>query len=356
MKQTDIIWSFSSLGDEIRTFLKNPSASEHEDWNIALKLAEQQNGWFTRDNIISALHGIEHWLRTNALTNWLAHYPELPKENTKPITISIVMAGNIPLVGFHDFLCVLITGNIIDAKQSSSDNILLKFLSKKLIVIEPEFEKHIHFIEKLSSTANAVIATGSNNTARHFEYYFRNVPHIIRKNRNGIAILTGDETTEDLSKLGEDVFSYFGLGCRNISKMYTPEGFDLGNFFRGIEKYSPVVNHNKYANNYTYNRTIFLMDGKIFTDNNFLAVIEDKAIPSPIAVLHYERYNNLTSLAKELATQKELIQCIATTEKAKQGLGNLPIPVVKLGETQSPSLMDYADGVDVIKFIVEQSK
>ncbi len=356
MNQTKAIKSFSQLGDEIRAFLKNPNAVEHEEWNTALTLAEQQNGWFTSDSIVNSLKGIEPWLTTASLTSWLAHYTQLPQENTNPITVSVVMAGNIPLVGFHDFLCVLITGNIIDAKQSSTDNVLLKFLAKRLIAIEPVFEKHIHFIEKLSATANAVIATGSNNTARHFEYYFRNVPHIIRKNRNGVAILTGEETTEDLSKLGEDIFSYYGLGCRNISKMYIPEGYDLGNFFRGIEKYSAVVNHNKYANNYTYNRTIFLMDGKIFNDNNFLAVIEDKAIPSPIAVLHYERYNNLNSLTEKLAAQKELIQCIATTEKVKQQLGNIPIPVVKLGEAQSPGLMDYADGVDVIKFIVEQSK
>jgi hypothetical protein len=352
MKLSSAINSFHKLGEEIRTFLANPSA--HEDWNTALRVAEQQNGWFTRANILSALHGIEPWLNIAMLEKWAAMYPELAKENTKPMTISVVMAGNIPLVGFHDFLCILITGNTIQAKLSHADNILLTFLAKKLIVIEPEWEKHIQFIDKLSSSANAIIATGSNNTARHFEYYFRNVPHIIRKNRNGVAIIDGTETVEELGKLGEDIFSYFGLGCRNISKMYVPEGYDLGIFFRAIEKFQDVINHNKYANNYTYNRTIFLMDGKIFTDNNFLAVIEDKAIPSPIAVLHYEKYSDLVVLGKSLSEQKEQVQCIAASEKAQKKLGNLPIPIVGLGETQSPKLWDYADGVDVIKFILGQ--
>ncbi len=356
MKQSEAIKSFNQLGNELREFLKEPSLPKHEDWNTALKLAEQQNGWFTRDSILSALKGIEPWLNIKMLEEWLAKYPELQKENTKPITISVVMAGNIPMVGFHDFVCILITGNNISAKQSHADNILMKFMAKKLIAIEPEWEKHIQFIEKLSPSANAIIATGSNNTAKHFEYYFRNVPHIIRKNRNGIAILDGTETSEEIGKLGEDIFSYYGLGCRNISKMYVPQDYDLGIFFRGIEKFSNVINHHKYANNYTYNRTIFLMDGKVFTDNNFLAVIEDKAIPSSIAVLHCERYNDLPTLAKSLSTQKELIQCIAANERVIKKLDELPIPIVCLGDTQSPKLWDYADGVDVVKFIMEQSK
>lgn len=345
--------SFNQLGNDIREFLVN---KEDKEWNEILKLAEQQNGWFTQKNIINTLKGIEFWLTQSALEKWLAHYPTLPKENLKPINVGVIMAGNIPLVGFHDFLCVLITGNNIDAKLSSSDAILLKFITKKLIAINPEWEKHIHFIDKLTATTQAVIVTGSNSTAKHFEHYFRNTPHIIRKNRNGVAILDGTETIEDIGKLGEDIFSYFGLGCRNISKLYIPENFDLANFFRGIEKFSPVVYHNKYANNYTYNRTIFLMGSKVFLDNNFMAVIEDKAIPSPIAVTHYERYNNLASLKTELASQKEMIQCVATTERTAKALENTDLPLVKLGETQSPSLMDYADGVDVIKFIAELVK
>jgi hypothetical protein len=356
MKQTEAIKSFNQLGEDLRGFLKDPSSNKYEDWNTALKLAEQQNGWFTRDSIISALHGIESWLATKSLEDWLANYPELPKENTKPITISVVMAGNIPLVGFHDFICILLTGNTIEAKLSHADKVFLQFVAKKLIAIEPEWEKHIKFIDKLSSSANAIIATGSNNTARHFEYYFRNVPNIIRRNRNGVAILDGSETTEELGKLGEDIFSYFGLGCRNISKMYVPDGYDLAIFFRAIEKFSDVINHNKYNNNYSYNRTIFLMDGKIFTDNNFLTVIEDPVIPSPIAVLHYEKYKDLPTLAESLSAQKDLIQCIATSERVKKKLVNMPIPVVGFGETQSPKLSDYADGVDVMKFILGQGK
>ena len=348
MKLADTINSFHNLGEEIRAFLANPPA--HEEWSKALTLAEHQNGWFTRDNILLALRGIETWLHKDKLEKWLSVY-HLPAENTKPITISVVMAGNIPLVGFHDFLCVLVTGNIIQAKLSHSDVILMKYIAHLLININPELATHIQFVDRLDSSANAIIATGSNNTARHFEYYFRNTPNIIRRNRNGIAILDGSETMEDIGKLGSDIFTYFGLGCRNVSKLYIPDGYDLSQFFLGIEKFKDVVNHNKYANNYTYNRTIFLMDGKVFTDNNFFAVIEDKAIPSPIAVLHFERYKDLATLSKELSEQKELIQCIAAKERVAKKL-NVSIPIVGLGETQSPSLTDYADGVDVIKFIL----
>lgn len=353
MKQEKAIQSFTRLGDEIRAFLQSPD--QHPDWNTALKTAETQNAWFTRENIINSLKGIEFWLTKPALEAWLLNYPTLPKENTRPIHIGVIMAGNIPLVGFHDLLCVLITGNIIDAKLSSSDSILMKFLTQRLIAIEPELQHYINFIEKLGS-ADAVIATGSNNTARHFEYYFRNVPHIIRRNRNGVAVLDGTETPDEIGKLGEDIFSYFGLGCRNISKVYIPQDYKLDNLFGGIEKFSPVANHNKYANNYTYNRTIFLMAGKVFLDNNFFCIIEDTVIPSPIAVLHYERYSNLNTLGSALTAQKEAIQCIAATERVARVLGQTEIPVVGLGKTQLPGLMDYADGVDVIKFILEQGK
>ncbi|MGP8215263.1 MAG: acyl-CoA reductase [Bacteroidia bacterium] len=355
MKLKERVYSFHLLGEQIREFLSTPFSRQHEDWNVVFKLAETQNGWFTRNNIIKALHGIEPWLNTQMLEKWLSFYPGLPAENKKPLAISVVMAGNIPLVGFHDFLCVLITGNIIEAKLSHADNILLPFIANKLIAIDPRWEKHIKFTDKLSLTTDAIIATGNNNTARHFEYYFRNVPHIIRKNRNGIAILDGTETNEELSKLGNDIFNYFGLGCRNISKLYVPEGYDFSNFFRAIEKFKDIINHHKYANNYAYNRTIYLMDGKVFTDNGFLAVIEDKQISSPIAVLHFKEYKSIDSLCESLLQHREQIQCIAANEKFAKQLGNLSIPVVEPGETQSPKLWDYADGVDVMEFILEQS-
>ncbi|HTA83509.1 MAG TPA: acyl-CoA reductase [Bacteroidia bacterium] len=355
MKQIQAIEDFSKLGEDMAGFIENPQSEIYTEWIEALRLAEYQNGWFTRKSILSALKGIASWLNKPELELWLSKYPELKKENAKPITVNVIMAGNIPLVGFHDFLSILITGNSINAKLASADSVLLKFLIKKLIAINPDWEKHINVVEKIPNTANAIIATGSNNTARHFEYYFRNMPHIIRKNRNSIAILDGTETAVEIGKLGEDIFSYYGLGCRNISKLFVPIGYDFVPFFQGIEKFKDVVNHNKYANNYNYNRTIFLMDGVVFTDNGFIMVTKKESISSPIAVLHFEEYSDLSQLSETLVKEKENIQCIAVKESLGKRLRTLDIPIVGLGQTQSPKLWDYADGVDVIKFLMEQS-
>jgi len=341
--------SFHLLGEEIRNFLDG-KASQQAEWEKVLQLAEQENGWFTPESIIRALKGISLWLEKGALTKWLAEYPQLKTENKKPLTVGVVMAGNIPLVGFHDFLCVLLSGNILHAKLSHSDARLLPFLANKLIEIEPAWKEKIQFVEKLNGTLNAVIATGSNNTARHFEYYFRNVPHIIRRNRNGIAVLTGSETDTELNALGVDIFSYFGLGCRNVSKLYVPNNYDFSNFFKNIEPYKTVINHNKYHSNYVYNRTIYLMDGKKFTDNGFLAVINNPALSSPIAVLNFEEYENMEKLNKDLNGMKEQIQCVVCKDQKLDA----PAKVIPFGETQSPSLSDYADGVDVMLFLLEQ--
>jgi hypothetical protein len=355
MKQIQAIEDFSKLGEEMSRFIENPQSEIYTEWNEALRLAEYQNGWFTRESILSVLKGIAPWLTKSNLEQWLSKYPQLQKENAKPITVNVIMAGNIPLVGFHDFLSILITGNSINTKLASADSVLLKFLIKKLISINSDWEKYINVVEKIPNTANAIIATGSNNTARHFEYYFRNMPHIIRKNRNSIAILDGTETVEEIGKLGEDIFSYFGLGCRNISKLFVPEGYDFVPFFQSIEKFKDVVNHNKYANNYNYNRTIFLMDGIVFTDNGFVMVTKKDSISSPIAVLHFEEYSDIAQLTELLVKEKENIQCIAAKESLRKRLGTLDTPIVELGQTQLPELWDYADGVDIIKFLMEQS-
>ncbi len=351
MKLTKAIESFQKLGDEIREYLANNGS--HPDWDVALRSAEAQNAWFTRENVLLALKQFAPWLDKEALAKWLSKY-HIPEENKKPIMVGVVMAGNIPLVGFHDMLCVLLTGNALVAKLSHSDSVLMLFIIKKLKEIEPGWEKNIQVADKLSTSSDAIIATGSNNSAKHFEYYFKNIPHIIRKNRNGIAVLNGSETTKELSKLGEDIFTYFGLGCRNVSKLYVPEEYDFGGFFRSIEKLGEVINHHKYVNNYGYNRTIYLMDGKVFTDNNFLMVTESKDIASPIAVLYFERYLDYKSLGKTLLEDFENIQCIAASENVYKELHkHTPIPIVGLGQTQSPTLQDYADGVDVIKFLLE---
>jgi hypothetical protein len=352
MQLNDAIESFYSLGEEIRNFLED-SGFQQEEWNKTLQLAEQENPWFTRDNIIEALRDILLWLNRDTLNKWVSSYPELNMENNTPQTIGVVMAGNIPLVGFHDFLCVLLSGNILHAKLSNSDSRLLTFIANRLITIEPEWKNRIYFVEKLTIGADAVIATGSNNTARHFEYYFRNIPNIIRRNRNGIAILDGNETNVELYTLGKDIFSYFGLGCRNVSKLYVPEGYIFDNFFMNIESYKNVINHNKYHSNYVYNRTIFLMDGKTFTDNGFLAVINNTPLSSPIAVLNFEEYTSIEKLAEELKGVKEQIQCVAISNRNAGAQNFADLPLVNFGDTQHPSLSDYADGVDVLKFLLK---
>lgn len=353
MQYDDAIDSFHSLGEEIRNFLEG-NAFKQEEWEKTLLIAEQENQWFTQENIKESLRGILLWLDRDVLNKWLSAYTKLDWEGNEPLTVGVVMAGNIPLVGFHDFLCVLMSGNILHAKLSASDSRLLKFLAGKLIGIEPGWKDKIHFVEKLNTGIDAVIATGSNNTARHFEYYFRNIPHIIRRNRNGIAILGGSESKEELHTLGKDIFSYFGLGCRNVSKLYVPKGYVFDTFFLSIEPYKNVINHNKYHSNYVYNRTIYLMDGKKFTDNGFLAVINNHQLSSPIAVLNFEEYDNVEKLEEQLTGMKEQIQCIAVTDSLSKSLKHSGLLLVKIGETQSPSVSDYADGMDVMEFLLKQ--
>lgn len=355
MQLSQAINSFHSLGEELRNFPEG-EVFRKEEWENTLLLTEQENPWFTQENIKKALRGILLWLDRDSLNKWLSAYPEIDFVNNKPLIIGAVMAGNIPLVGFHDFLCVLLSGNILHAKLSSSDKKLLPFLSGRLIDIEPEWKDRIQFVDRLTATMNAVIATGSNNTARHFEYYFRDIPHIIRRNRNGMAILDGKESKEELFRLGGDIFSYFGLGCRNVSKLYVPQNYIFNSFFEAIEPYKTVINHNKYHSNYVYNRTIYLMDGKVFTDNGFLAVINNPQLSSPIAVLNFEEYESLKKLKSELPEMKEQIQCIVLTERVKAGFENIEIPLVSIGETQSPSLTDYADGVNVMRFLSGQQE
>ena len=255
------------------------------------------------------------------------------------------MAGNIPLVGFHDFICIMMSGHKIVAKLSSDDNRLLPAIASKLIEVEPEFAGQITYSEDKLTNFDAVIATGSNNTSRYFEYYFRNVPHIIRMNRNGVAVLTGSETKEELSLLGEDIFMYFGLGCRSISKVFVPKSYSFEGFFRAIENYKYVADHNKYYNNYEYYKSIYLINSVKHFDNGFLLMKEDIGFASPPAVLFYEEYENLKNLNNRLELEKNEIQCIVSHQKDVAG-------AISLGCAQKPDLWDYADGVDTIEFML----
>jgi len=315
--------------------------SDAADLEEVILTASTHNSWFTEDNIRFALQGWSDALTEVNLEKWLAVY-EVPEK--QPKVVAIVMAGNIPLVGFHDFLSVLISGNFVLAKLSSNDSILLPFLSEKLIEIEPEFKGGIAFTEGRLSDFDAVIATGSNNTARYFDYYFGKYPHIIRRNRNSVAVLTGNETPEALEALANDIFRYFGLGCRNVSKIFIPKEFDFEPFFNAMYSWREMINNNKYINNYDYNKAVYLMSNISLLDNEFMLLKEDKAFSSPISVVFYEFYDSLDTLTKYLSEYKEHVQAIISNEELP---GAIPF-----GQAQTPLLWDYADGVDTLKFLL----
>ncbi|WP_425075497.1 acyl-CoA reductase [Psychroserpens sp. S379A] len=305
-----------------------------------IKLAHEHNGWFTKENIYFALNGWSNQLIKSNITTWLSKYKF---NNDEPLkTIAIITAGNIPLVGFHDFLSVLISGQRVLVKQSSNDKHLLPYLAKYLEYVEPEFKGRIQFTEDKLERYDAVIATGSDNTARYFEYYFKDKPSIIRKNRNSVAVLTGNESEEELKALSEDIFRYYGLGCRNVSKLFVPHNYNFDNFFKAMYDWHPIINEAKYANNYDYNKAVYLMSEFNMLENGFLMLKEDKSFSSPIATVFYEQYKSLEELKELLKQNKDQIQCVVSN--------NFIDDEIRFGQTQMPNLWDYADGVDTISF------
>jgi len=336
--------AFVELGNQLHSLLNDffDNSSKTPEFELVIRQAEAENSWFTRENIMYSLQQWANVLTEENIENWLNPYNI--KTSIPAKTVGVIMAGNIPLVGFHDFLCVLISGHNVRIKLSSGDKRLLPFMSKLLMNIEPAFSDYIHFEEHTLKNYDAVIATGSNNTARYFEYYFRNKPHIIRKNRNAVAILTGEETSADFKGLGEDICRYFGLGCRNVSKLMVPKAYNFKTFYEGIEDYNNYINTHKYANNYDYNKAVFLMSDISFLDNGFLILKPDNAFSTPIGVLNYDEYSDENYIDNSLKNNIENIQCV---------VGNHHLCDVKFGESQHPTLSDYADGVDTIKFLIE---
>ncbi|GAB5399328.1 MAG: acyl-CoA reductase [Aureisphaera sp.] len=308
-----------------------------------LQQAKAHNSWFTESNLKFALQNWSEALTLTQLEAWSKDY-HFPENNT-PKTIAIVMAGNIPLVGFHDFIAVLMSGHKVLAKLSSNDKVLLPYLAKELIDLEPEFANYVQFTEEKLEGFDAVIATGSNNTARYFDYYFGKYPHIIRKNRNSVAVLNGQESKEQMEALATDVFQYFGLGCRNVSKIYIPEGYNFDSFFNGMYSWKEIINNNKYINNYDYNKAVYLMSDIALLDNEFMLLKEDLQFSSPISVVFYERYQDLATLKTRISESQENIQCVVSN----CGLEG----EIAFGEAQTPKLWDYADGVDTLKFLLE---
>ena len=303
----------------------------------AIERAKVQNGWFQREACMEAIQSWGSALKPKNISQWINQYQI--NENNSPKTIAVIMAGNIPLVGLHDLISIWISGNRALVKCPTKDSVLIPFIVEN----NPLFRSLTSFTDGKLEGFDAVIATGSNNAARYFDYYFSKYPHIIRKNKNGVAVLDGSETQEDMENLGKDMLQYYGLGCRNVSKLYLSKGFDLDLVFGGLYPYAGVIEMNKYANNYDYNKAVYLMSEFEFVENGFFILIEDRAISSPIATGHYEFYESLSLLKSHLLEQQENIQCIVSKADIE---GAIPF-----GEAQNPQLWDYADGVDTLEFL-----
>jgi hypothetical protein len=311
--------------------------SNDASWQGVKENAERENGWFIPEFVDRATNAIANsFLQKDILEKWVSAY-DLPASIVSPKTVGIVMAGNIPLVGFHDLLCVFISGHKAIIKASSKDEILIKHLVDKLIEWNNEVNESIQFSEMLKG-CDAYIATGSNNSAGYFQHYFGKYPHIIRRNRTSVAVLNGNESNDELSKLADDVFLYFGLGCRNVTKLYVPEDYDFIPLLDAFKKYDHLALNHKYKNNYDYNLAIHLLNKKYFMSTSGLLLVEDASIFSPISQLHYEFYSDPENLSETLYKNTDL-QCLI-------GKGFTPF-----GQAQCPSISDYADAVDTLNFL-----
>jgi hypothetical protein len=322
------------------------NAKHYADFREVLEREPVLNPWFTPQWLDLALKGIARMLERENLEKWLETYRLPSVSRGKEKLIGLVLAGNIPLVGFHDIMCVLASGHRILARASTKDDRLIVRVAEFISSIDPPTGERIILTEDPLKGMDAVIATGSNNSARYFEYYFRDIPHIIRKNRNGVAVLTGNETEEELGLLGLDIFSYFGLGCRNVTKIFVPRDYDLRSLLAVLDQFSDLGQHHKYANNVDYYRTIYLLNKEDFLDNGVLLLKQDRGTASPVGVVFYERYSELGELRRELKLRSEEIQCIVSLHP---GIENALVP----GMTQVPMPWDYADGVDTLRFLAE---
>ena len=329
MNNNTTVSAFVSLGKKINLFLDQP------DDDLLYRIASN-NPWFTASFVEKALKGICEFLSEKSLNEFLSEY-SLVEQNKN---IGIVMAGNIPAVGFHDLMVVLLSGNNAVVKLSSDDSVLIPFLYE---LMEDSLKKHIKFVQKLVlNDLDAVIATGSNNTARYFETYFKDIPAIIRKSRTSCAVLSGEETAEDIKALGEDITNYFGKGCRSVTKLFVPEGFSFQFFLDGLSKsYVTISDHTKYRNNYDFYKSIYLVDRVPHLDTGFSLFTKKEGWGAPISVVYYEEYSSKEELKEKMDSQKDMIQCVVGKEH------------VPFGQAQKPKINDYADGVDTMRFLIE---
>jgi hypothetical protein len=311
--------------------------TEHPEWKKAKEKAEQENAWFTSEFIDLSTKAIAHTFLNKKVLQELSMRYGLPEQNPNPRNVGIVMAGNIPLVGFHDWLCVFVSGHHSVIKTSSKDEALITHLLKKLGEMDPAVNENTRIASMLKG-CDAYIATGSNNSAGYFDYYFGKYPNIIRRNRTSAAVLSGQETRAELDKLADDIFLYFGLGCRNVTKLYVPDGYDFLPLLAALRKFDYLADHHKYKNNYDYNLAIHLLNKKVYMSTPALLLVEEDSNFSPISQLNYAYYSPGENI-KDILRSSSDIQCIVAHDE------------VPFGQAQCPSVTDYADAVDTMAFL-----
>jgi hypothetical protein len=333
MQLSNRIQAFHQLGQ----YVTQLSSENKEHW---CRQAQSENAWFTPQSVALALHGIARFLEEKTLTEWTSRYTF----NKPSKTVATILAGNIPLVGFHDFLCVLISGHKALLKVSSKDSQLIRLIIARLLEIEPRFAQFIEIADGPLKNFDAVIATGSDNSARYFDHYFGKYPNMVRKNRTSCAVLTGHETPSEMAALGVDVFTYFGLGCRNVSKLFVPSSYSFQQLLDNWASFSEAGNHHKFHNNYDYQKAILLVNSEPHLDTGFLLLQESEKLVSPISVLYYEYYQSEDDVINKLLAQRNKLQCI---------VGSQPFCTVPFGNTQQPTVSDYADDVDTLAFLTK---
>lgn len=344
MEKDNVIKAFAQLGklmshiaskQKWENFDCGITENEYENLQRIINKQFVLNGWFTKENVYQSLNALGSQLTESNLNEWTNDY----SFSISPKNIAIIMAGNIPLVGFHDFMSVLISGHNAICKLSSDDKSLLPALAQHLIQFSPELKQRIIFTNGKMNKMDAIIATGSDNSIRHFKDYFGHLPNIFRKNRTSIAVLTGTETRDELTLLGKDIFEYFGLGCRNVSHLIVPENYNFNLFFESIVDFHPIINHHKYANNYDYNKAVYLLNKSNLLDNNFVLLKKSNELFSPLAMINYHYYKNEEELNQYLEYHNEQIQIIVGKN------------YTAFGNAQRPLLTDYADGINTLNWL-----
>lgn len=333
--------------------LKKAFDPQNDHWKRTVENAYRNNAWFTPEYTALAVHNIiNQFLNPQELENWVAQYPDLEKKAAahQHTTVGIVMAGNIPLVGFHDFLAVFVAGFKLKIKLSSKDTTLWQYVYNFLATQSSEFADTVSIVPMLKE-CDAYIATGSNNSARYFEQYFGKYPNIIRSNRTSVAVLTGKETPEEVTALADSISTYFGLGCRNISKIYVPQGFNWEQFIQNTQHHSWQREHNKYKNNYDYQLAMYILNKVQYMSNEASIFVENKELYAPLSVVHYEYYKELSDIYPDVR-QEALLQCVECSSGIQAALQQATnVPVLAFGTSQSPGLTDYADHVDTLQFL-----